>query len=89
MPLEIGEFDLWQELDLAVDQHREDAGAKGLQLALSVEASIPRFVCGDPVRLRQVLLPSAEQCDQVHRPRPRRGPGDFGRRRRRPGAATV
>jgi signal transduction histidine kinase len=55
MLLETGEFDLWQELDLAVDQHRECAGAKGLQLALSVEGAIPRFVCGDPVRLRQVL----------------------------------
>ncbi len=56
VPLDSGEFDLWQELDLAVDQHRESAGARGLQLALSVEAAIPRFVCGDPVRLRQVLL---------------------------------
>ena len=55
VPLEAVEFDLWQELDLAVDQHREAAGSKGLQLALSVEAAIPRFVCGDPVRVRQVL----------------------------------
>jgi len=56
LPLESIEFDLLQELDLAANLFRENAGSKGLQLVLKVHPGVPRFACGDPTRLRQVLL---------------------------------
>jgi len=56
LPLEAIEFDLFQELELAAGLFRENAGVKGLQLALKVSPGVPRFVCGDPTRLRQVVL---------------------------------
>ncbi|HEY3754677.1 MAG TPA: response regulator [Opitutaceae bacterium] len=54
--LETIDFDLTETLELAMDLYAEVASQKKLELVMDIEKSVPRFVRGDPTRLRQVIL---------------------------------
>ena len=56
MVLESIDFDLGESLELAIDLHAETAFRKGLELVMDIDSAVPRFVQGDPMRLRQVVL---------------------------------
>jgi len=56
MVLESIDFDLGESLELAIDLHAETAFRKGLELVMDIDPAVPRFVQGDPMRLRQVVL---------------------------------
>ncbi|HUP70837.1 MAG TPA: response regulator [Acidimicrobiales bacterium] len=49
-------FELCPVIEEAVESLAEPAHAKGLELALCVDQGLPEWVCGDPGRLRQVLV---------------------------------
>jgi signal transduction histidine kinase/CheY-like chemotaxis protein len=49
-------FELRNCIGDATKTHATGAYKKGLELAFDVGASVPQFVSGDPIRLRQVLL---------------------------------
>ncbi len=49
-------FDLHQLTEGVVELLAPRAQGKGIEIALSIEASVPRLVTGDGARLRQVLL---------------------------------
>ena len=55
LELEEIEFDLPQVVATAVSLFKSQAMGKGLALELDVPATLPRWVRGDPVRLRQIL----------------------------------
>lgn len=56
--LELAErpFDLWEELEEAVELMAPRASEKGLELICLVDQDIPVELCGDPGRLRQIVL---------------------------------
>ena len=56
MELEMIPFDLHQLVADAVEMFAEDAGKKGLELECRIEQEVPRWVMGDPGRLRQVMV---------------------------------
>ena len=56
MVLESIDFDLGESLELAIDLHAETAFRKGIELVMDIDPAVPRFVQGDPMRLRQVVL---------------------------------
>ncbi|QGY39785.1 response regulator [Pseudodesulfovibrio cashew] len=56
MTLEKLDFDLKATLDAALDIHRLQAAEKGLNLSFSVADDVPRTLCGDPARLKQILI---------------------------------
>jgi len=56
LELEPVEFHLSRELALTLKSFASEAGAKGLELVLSVEAGAPEWVLSDPDRLRQVVM---------------------------------
>jgi CheY-like chemotaxis protein len=56
LELEALEFNLREMVELTVDLQRESARAKNLNLTVDVDENVPPTVCGDPTRLRQVLL---------------------------------
>jgi len=56
LQLETRDFNLVQLLDEVLDQVRERIAEKGLDLHLEVSADVPLCLCGDPLRLRQILL---------------------------------
>jgi len=56
LQLEEIDFDLAEHLELALDLHADAAAKKGLELVMDIDATVPRLVCGDPVRLRQIIL---------------------------------
>jgi len=56
LTLETIDFDLRTMIEGALRLHAAPAAAKGLDLASSIDATIPTIVRGDPGRLRQVLL---------------------------------
>ena len=56
MVLESIDFDLGESLELAIDLHAEAAFRKGIELVMDIDPAVPRFVQGDPMRLRQVVL---------------------------------
>jgi two-component system, sensor histidine kinase and response regulator len=53
--LETIDFDLWTEVEGAAGLLAERAHNKGLELVSFIEDDVPRFLRGDPGRLRQVL----------------------------------
>jgi|GEM_PF-879435 len=53
--LESIDFDLYQTLELTRTIHSFQAQKKGLSLTLNLDPAVPRYVCGDPSRLSQVL----------------------------------
>jgi len=56
MPIEQVDFDLHLVIDGAMKIAATHAAAKGLHFGAFVDAAVPRFVVGDPHRLRQVLI---------------------------------
>jgi two-component system sensor histidine kinase/response regulator len=56
LELEKIDFDLVENLELALDLHAEAAARKGLELVLKIDSVVPRQVRGDPGRLRQIIL---------------------------------
>jgi signal transduction histidine kinase/PleD family two-component response regulator len=56
LELESIDFDLTENIELALDLHAEAAARKGLELIASIDPAVPRHVRGDPGRLRQIVL---------------------------------
>ena len=56
LSLEAIDFNLREQLERAVELHSSAAREKGLELVLDVETAVPARVCGDPMRLRQIIL---------------------------------
>jgi PAS domain S-box-containing protein len=56
LELETIELDLHELVDTAVALFRSQASEKGLALDYSIVPEVPRWVLGDPVRVRQVLI---------------------------------
>ncbi len=56
MVLEFVDFDLHNLIEKAVLTFAAQADQKGLELATSIHAEVPRHVYGDPGRLQQILL---------------------------------
>jgi signal transduction histidine kinase/DNA-binding response OmpR family regulator len=56
MTLEDIDFNLAEQIKLALDLQAEEAARKGLELIMDIDADIPRCVSGDPGRLRQIVL---------------------------------
>jgi len=54
--LEEVDFDLRAELDQAIGLQSDAARKKRLELVLDIDCGTPPRVCGDPVRLRQIIL---------------------------------
>lgn len=55
LELEYLNFDLRELMDGIYDLFSTKASEKGLTLTSQLEESIPQIVCGDPVRIRQIL----------------------------------
>lgn len=56
LDLESIDFDLEEQLERAMFLQSELAHKKGLELVLDFASDLPARVCGDPVRLRQIVL---------------------------------
>jgi two-component system sensor histidine kinase/response regulator len=56
LDLEAIDFDLTETLELALDLQAETASHKGVELVMDIDPSVPRFIFGDPTRLRQIVL---------------------------------
>ncbi|OIR18787.1 signal transduction histidine-protein kinase BarA [mine drainage metagenome] len=56
LTLESIDFNLREQLERAIELHSSAAREKGLELVLDVESVVPARVCGDPMRLRQIIL---------------------------------
>lgn len=56
LDLESLDFDLQDVVESTVDLVAESAQSKGLEITFHVRDDVPRLLCGDPGRLRQVLL---------------------------------
>ena len=56
LELDQREFDLHELLDAVMDTLTIPAGSKRLEMGVIPDASMPRWLQGDPVRLRQVLM---------------------------------
>jgi two-component system sensor histidine kinase/response regulator len=54
--LEEIDFDLMENLELAIDLHADAAAKKAIELVMDIDSAVPPRVCGDPVRLRQIVL---------------------------------
>ena len=50
------DFELPAVVAEACEIFRDRARDKGLELGYEIEPAVPRFVCGDPLRLRQLLI---------------------------------
>lgn len=56
LELESIDFDLWRIIDTVYRMYRERAAAKGLELVYIMPGDLPAALCGDPARLRQLLV---------------------------------
>jgi PAS domain S-box-containing protein len=56
MTLEKIDFDFLTIVEQSVDAIALRAGEKGLELVIDVDPTLPRGMCGDPTRLRQIVL---------------------------------
>ena len=54
--LESVDFNLDEQLRVAIELQAEGAQCKGLELVMQIDSAVPTTVRGDPVRLRQILL---------------------------------
>jgi len=50
------DFDLLETVENTLDMLAERAQGKGIELAMSMPPTVPRLLCGDPGRLRQILI---------------------------------
>ena len=71
-------FDVRLTVEDVVDLMAERTYSKGVELVCLIGPEVPRLVCGDPTRLRQVLTNLLEQCGQIYRPGRGGGAGDAG-----------
>jgi PAS domain S-box-containing protein len=55
LELEHIDFDLWQTIEDVAELLAERAQRKGLELACLIDQEVPTVLCGDSVRLRQIL----------------------------------
>lgn len=55
LELDLIDFDLRDAIEGVGDQFASRAHEKGLELALDIDADLPRLVHGDPTRVRQIL----------------------------------
>ena len=56
LTLEEKNFSLAQAIDEVLQMQEAPAQAKGLQLSGEIDAALPELLCGDAMRLRQILL---------------------------------
>ncbi|MBT3271554.1 MAG: response regulator, partial [Spirochaetales bacterium] len=56
LSLETIEFDLHKTVEDSVDLVALEAHRKGLEVLIDIGDSIPRFVIGDPIRVRQIII---------------------------------
>ncbi len=56
LTLENIDFNLIEQLRVPVELHADAAARKGLELILNIDANVPPNLCGDPLRLRQIVL---------------------------------
>jgi two-component system sensor histidine kinase/response regulator len=56
MTIEARDFFIVQLMDEVLRMHEEAARAKGLELMVEVGEDVPLELCGDALRLRQILL---------------------------------
>ncbi|HZP58720.1 MAG TPA: response regulator [Opitutaceae bacterium] len=56
LTLESIDFNLAEHLEMALDLHADTADRKNVELVMEIDPAIPRYVRGDPVRLRQIML---------------------------------
>ena len=56
LTLENIDFNLAEQLRLPMELHAGQAANKGLELILDLDPSVPKTLCGDPMRLRQIAL---------------------------------
>jgi len=56
LALEVIDFDLYETIEGAVDLVTLEAHKKGLEVGVFITQGVPRFLRGDPVRLRQIVM---------------------------------
>ena len=56
LAVEHTDFELEKVLDNVANLIGEKTGAKGLELVFDVDAAVPRYLIGDPLRLGQILI---------------------------------
>ncbi|MDR4480063.1 MAG: PAS domain S-box protein [Nitrospira sp.] len=56
LDLEYVDFDLWQVLEESLELFGEAARRKQLRLTHHIDERVPRYLKGDPVRFRQILM---------------------------------
>ncbi len=55
MALEAIEFDAYGELEQVAELYAAKAEEKGVELSVAIDTDMPRFITGDPLRLKQIL----------------------------------
>ncbi len=55
LSVEVVDFDLRDTVESTIELLAERADARHLELGCLIQAEVPRFLCGDPGRIRQVL----------------------------------
>jgi two-component system, sensor histidine kinase and response regulator len=56
MTLEMIDFNLGEQLQIPIDLQSDPAARKGIELILNIDPALPENLCGDPLRLRQIIL---------------------------------
>jgi signal transduction histidine kinase/PleD family two-component response regulator len=56
MALEAIDFNLGEQLQIPIDLQSDTAARKGIELILNIDPALPENLCGDPLRLRQIIL---------------------------------
>jgi signal transduction histidine kinase/PleD family two-component response regulator len=56
MTLETVDFNLAEQLQIPIDLQADIAARKGLELILNLDPAVPGNLCGDPLRIRQIVL---------------------------------
>ena len=56
MALEVIDFNLGEQLQIPIDLQSDIAARKGIELILNIDPALPENLCGDPLRLRQIIL---------------------------------
>ncbi len=56
MKLETVDFNLAEQLQVPIDLQADVSSRKGVELILNIDPSLPENLCGDPLRVRQIVL---------------------------------